>query len=99
MMEIACHSLTLCLRGKRPETADSAHCPLAPGKRHWTLPKAFFLLSGPELGPRPGTCAPPPVWATPNSKACAASQAIPVAVLCCCTLGTRCSNYPSDLWS
>ena len=22
-----------------------------PGKRHWTLPKAFFLLSGPELRP------------------------------------------------
>ena len=23
-----------------------------PGKRHWALPKAFFLLSGPELGPK-----------------------------------------------
>jgi Aldo/keto reductase family len=22
------------------------------GRRHWTLPKAFFLLSGPELGPK-----------------------------------------------
>ncbi len=23
-----------------------------PGKRHWALPKAFFLLSGPEFGPK-----------------------------------------------
>ena len=23
-----------------------------PGERHWALPKAFFLLSGPELGPK-----------------------------------------------
>jgi hypothetical protein len=56
-----------------------------PGKRDWALPKAFFLLSGPELGPGSGTYAPPPARARPNSNTCAASQAIPVAVLCCCT--------------
>ena len=84
MMEIACHSLTLCLRGKSRLKRQIQHTVRwPPGKQHWGLPKAFFLLSGPELGPRPGTCAPPPVGATPNSNACAASQAIPVAVLCC----------------
>jgi len=46
--------------GKRPagqhriglETADSARCCWPPGTRHWAPPKAFFLLSGPELGPK-----------------------------------------------
>ena len=28
----------------------TAHWP--PGKRHWTLPKAFLLLSRPEPGPK-----------------------------------------------
>jgi len=47
--------------------------------------KAFFLLSGPELGAKTGICAPPPPRARPNSNTCAASHAVPVAVLCCCT--------------
>jgi hypothetical protein len=29
-----------------------------PGKRHWALLKAFFLLSCPDPGPGPGICAP-----------------------------------------
>jgi hypothetical protein len=29
----------------------------------------------------------------------AASQAIPAAVLCCCTIRPGCSNFASDLWS
>jgi len=47
---------------------------------------AFFLLSGPELGPGPGSMCRPAARSKPRSKACAASRAVPVAVLCCCTL-------------
>ena len=53
-MEIACHSLTLCLRGKsRIETADSAHCPLAPGQVALDPPKGVLPAQWP--GPRPQT--------------------------------------------
>ena len=40
---------------------------------------------------------PPPTAGTKHhSNACAASRAVPVAVLCCCTLRPGCSNLASD---
>jgi hypothetical protein len=61
-----------------------------PDRRSEALLKAFFLLSGPELGPRPRLCAPrphPPERVKPRSNAWAAPHAVQDAVLCCCTLG------------
>jgi hypothetical protein len=57
-----------------------------PGKRHWTLPKAFFLLSGPQLGPNTwDLCAAAREGKAQLERLCGIS-AVPVAVLCRCTL-------------
>ena len=49
-------------------------------------PKSILPAQWPDLGSSPGICVPPHAKARPNSNACAASHAVPVAVLCCCTL-------------
>ena len=40
-----------------------------------------------------------PREAEPSSNGCAVSDAVRVAVLCCCTIGPDCSNFASELWS
>jgi hypothetical protein len=53
-----------------------------------TRPMAFFLLSSPDLGSRPGIGVPqPPARGKPGSSASAAPHVVAVAVLCCCTIG------------
>jgi hypothetical protein len=43
--------LTLCMSGKsRPRTANSGRCSQAAGHVALSAPKAFFLLSGSEVG-------------------------------------------------
>ena len=81
--------LTLCMSGKsRPRNGKFRTLLLTPpGKRRRALPNAFSLLSGSEVGLKTWDLRLPPAVAKPGSNACAASHAIPVAVLCCCTAG------------
>ena len=85
--------LTLCMSGKsRPRNGKFRTLLLTPpGKRRRALPNAFSLLSGSEVGLKTWDLRLPPAVAKPGSNACAASHAIPVAVLSCCThhLGPR----------
>jgi hypothetical protein len=56
-----------------------------PGKRHWALLKAFFLLSGPELGPKTwDLCVAAREGKVQLERVCGISSG-PGAVLCCCT--------------
>lgn len=60
--------------------------------------RAFFLLSGSELGPRPwdlGAAGRSACEGEAGSNACAASHWAAVAVLYCCTTGSSCSNFAS----
>jgi hypothetical protein len=68
-----------------------------PGKRHWALPRCSSCSVARIPATRPGICAPPPARARSSSNASAASHAIPVAVLCCGTLSSGCSNFAYDL--
>jgi hypothetical protein len=83
-------TLTACISSKvSRETADPARCTPAAGQVranwHRTESQAFFLLSGPELRSGPGIRRPCRRGKRPGSNACAASGAVAVAVLCCCT--------------
>jgi hypothetical protein len=59
-----------------PQIQPTARWPS--GKRHWVLPKAFFLLSGPELGPKTWDLCAAAREGKSSSNACATSHAVPL---------------------
>jgi hypothetical protein len=70
-----------------------------PGKQHWALPKAFFLLSGPEPGPKTwDLCAVAHEGKAQLERVCGISGGRGCGTL---LLYSRpdCSNYVPDQWS